>query len=99
MHNDQTPFFAISVFFARNDAVFSVVSYEISFQRKNDPDCSKNGIENCVCSDKTIKLHFFVKKHQSLAKSMKCKILLVSIEILGADLCLIKLLDLASQGY
>ena len=69
VHNDQSLFFAISVFFAQIDSVFSVVSYEISFQLKNELYRSKNSIEKCVCSDKTIKLQFFVKK-----RSMFCKI-------------------------
>ena len=68
-------------FFAQIDTVFSVVLYEILFQRKNDLYRLKNGIEKCVWSDKTIKLHFFVKNDQCLAKSLKCEILFVAIEI------------------
>ena len=49
-------------FFAQNNAVFSVVSNEISFQPKNDLCRLKNGFKKCACSDKTIKLHFICEK-------------------------------------
>ena len=69
-------------FFAQIDTVFSVVSCEILFQRKNDLYIAQTtALKNAYVAIKRSNSTFLWKNDQRLAKSMKCEILFVSIDI------------------